>query len=399
MKIAVISVTNQGDIIAQEIKKYYDSHLYLRQEVKKRGLKDITKEVFSNYKAIIYISSTGIAVRSAATFLKSKIVDPAVLVIDSSGKFVISLVSGHLGGANELSLEMAGIINAQPVITTATDNLGITAPDVIARDNSLTIDNFKVCKEIASLLVEGEKVAFVDERSFIKLPKGYVRAETREQETVECEKWRVENEEILVKGEYRNRIDNEECKIENQKKVLNVEVNNLQSNNNETSDISGVVWVTDKQNYTNELLHMIKNNISNSDKANSIPVLKLIRRDIVLGIGCKRDFCFQTMKTEVSEKLKEHNIDKKSVKAIATVEVKRNEKAIIELVQYLGCELKIFSIDEIKKVQHHYEGSDFVEKSIGIRAVCEPCVELMDAELLTHKMKCNGMTICIGREK
>jgi cobalt-precorrin 5A hydrolase len=352
MKIAVISVTNQGDIIASKIKEYYDIHLYLRQEVKERGLKDITREAFSDYKAIIYISSTGIAVRAAAPFLKSKIVDPAVLTIDSSGKFVISLVSGHLGGANELAFQVAETINAQPVITTATDNLGITAPDIIARNNNLIIDNFKSCKEISSLLVEGKRIGFVDERDFIELPKGYIGAEKREK--------------IKEKREDR---------------------------------IYGIVLVTDKQNYINENLHIIKNNTLNNNKASKIPVLKLIRRDIILGIGCRKDFSIETMKVEVLEKLKEYNIDKKSVKAIATVEIKKDEKAIIELARYLGCELKIFSIDEIKKVQHHYEGSDFVEKNIGVRAVCEPCVELMDAELLTDKMKCSGMTLCIGQQK
>jgi cobalt-precorrin 5A hydrolase len=73
-------------------------------------------------QAVIFIASTGIAVRSIAPFLKGKAVDPAVLVIDSCANFVISLVSGHLGGANELTLNVAEILKTQPVITTATDN-------------------------------------------------------------------------------------------------------------------------------------------------------------------------------------------------------------------------------------------------------------------------------------
>ena len=63
--------------------------------------------------------------RAIAPYIKSKDIDPAVLVIDNSCKYVISLLSGHLGGANELTLEVSNILEAQPIITTATDNLGI----------------------------------------------------------------------------------------------------------------------------------------------------------------------------------------------------------------------------------------------------------------------------------
>jgi cobalt-precorrin 5A hydrolase len=102
------------------------------------------------------------------------------------------------------------------------------------------------------------------------------------------------------------------------------------------------------------------------------------------------------MKHNIKNLLKEKNLDERSVRTIATVEVKMDEQAILKLAEYFRCELKIYSIDEIRKVHNKYEGSDFVEKTIGVRAVSEPCAELTGARLITDKIKINGMTVCLG---
>ena len=70
--------------------------------------------------------------------------------------------------------------------------------------------------------------------------------------------------------------------------------------------------------------------------------------------------------------------------------------AIKELVDYFNCKLDIFTIDDIRPIQHKFDGSDFVEKTIGVRAVCEPCIELSGAKIIKNKMKLDGMTLCIG---
>lgn len=331
MKIAVISVTKAGDAISEKLKSKLDIDLYSKETVKEFSLRQVTKKAMEEYKAVVFISSTGIAVRAIAEFIKTKDKDPAVLVIDSSGKFVISLLSGHLGGANELTLEISELLNSIPVITTATDNMGVTAPDMIAKNNELVIDSLKDAKDIAALLVDKKKVGFIDTKSKIAIPKGYT------------------------------------CDVES---------------------VDGLVCVT------HELNGDIGQYVSTRNK--QLSTLKLIRKDIVLGIGCRKDFDPDKMRQTIQTLLKDSNIDERSVKAIGTVEVKKNEKAILQLVEYLGCELKIFSIEEIKKVHHKYEGSNFVEKTIGVRAVCEPSVELIGAKLITDKIKADGMTVCIG---
>ena len=174
MKTAVISVTKAGDIIAAKLKDKFDIDLYSKETIEIFNIRQVAKKAMEEYKAVIFISSTGIAVRAISDYIKGKDKDPAVLVIDSSGKFVISLLSGHLGGANELTIKVSEILNSTPVITTATDNMGIVAPDMIAKNNDLVIDSLKDAKVIAALLVDSKKVGFVDFKSKISIPNGYI---------------------------------------------------------------------------------------------------------------------------------------------------------------------------------------------------------------------------------
>ncbi len=330
MEIGVITVTHRGDEIADILSSHFNVKVFSKMLDKNFSFKESVKFVMENYSAIVFITSTGIAVRGIAPYIKSKDKDPAVITIDNSGKFVISLLSGHLGGANELTLKISEIINATPVITTATDNIGVEAPDMVAKENNLIIDDLKDAKDIASLLVQRKKVYFHDEDEIISLPKGYSK---------------------------------------------------------DLKNSFGGVYITNK-------LKFLKDNDSADE---DFKRLKLIRRNIVLGIGCRKDFSRQVMKETVLKVLEEYNIDYRAVKSIGTVEVKKDEKAIIDLSKALNCELNIFSIEDIRTIQYKFEGSDFVEKTIGVRTVCEPCVELQGAKLITGKLKLNGMTLCLGQ--
>ena len=327
MKIAIISVTKNGDsnslVLKEKLQEFSENiKIYFKSEVKTLGLNNVCKEAMTSYEAVIFISSTGIAVRGIAPFIKSKDKDPAVVVVDNSSKYAISLLSGHLGGANKLTTLVSEILGAEAIITTATDNLNIKAPDLFAKENNLIIDSLKDCKDIAALLVEGKKVGFYDEDNKLAIPKGYIDS---------------------LEG------------------------------------VDGTMYVTNKLN------------LNTSKKT-----LKLIRKNIVLGIGCRKDYDEDTMEKTVFEVLEKYNLDIRSVKVIGTVEIKAEEKAILRLQKKLSCDLNIFSIDDIRKVEHKYEGSDFVRKTIGVGSVCEPSVELSGAEILIDKLKLNGMTLCIG---
>lgn len=117
---------------------------------------------FSAFQGHIFISATGIAVRAIAPHLRHKTVDPGVVVLDQQGQYAISLLSGHLGGANALTLRVADISGAVPVITTATEGLGLPAVDVLARERRLIIANPEAVKHISAALLEGRTVDIFD---------------------------------------------------------------------------------------------------------------------------------------------------------------------------------------------------------------------------------------------
>lgn len=103
---------------------------------------------------IFFFCASGIAVRKIAPFLADKTSDPAVLVIGEEGSYVISLLSGHLGGANRWTREIAGILGAQPVITTATDGRKLPSIDLWASKCGLSIDDIKLAKRVTAYLLK-----------------------------------------------------------------------------------------------------------------------------------------------------------------------------------------------------------------------------------------------------
>lgn len=164
MKIACLSFTKAGEEIGKKIKDNlkYEVKLFNKEELKQELHKKI-EGIFSSYDGIIFVSSTGIAVRLISPYLISKLSDPAVVVIDDMGRFTISLLSGHIGGANELTNEITGILGSIPVITTASDGRGIEAVDVFAKKNNLFIENIKAAKTITSMMVEGKRIALISD--------------------------------------------------------------------------------------------------------------------------------------------------------------------------------------------------------------------------------------------
>ncbi len=123
----------------------------------------LLNSLFKENTLLVFISAAGIAVRQLAPFLQSKVSDPAVLCIDEKGLHVISLLSGHLGGANAWCRRIAAVIGAEPVITTATDLNDIFAVDLFARENDLLIGDFSMIREVSSRLLRKEIVGFVSE--------------------------------------------------------------------------------------------------------------------------------------------------------------------------------------------------------------------------------------------
>ena len=311
-KIYIISFTEKGAELSLKLQNiYHDALLYSKYPAKnikmlEKDIKSFTADIFKESKAVIFISAIGIAVRAVAPLIVSKDKDAAVIVLDDTGKYVIPVLSGHIGGANEMALEIAEYINAEPVITTATDRNNKFAVDVWAEKNNLYIDDITMIKEVSSRLLRNEKVGFISDYEVNgTLPENVIADVQRE------------------------------CGI--------VIANNI--------DILPFP-------YTMQL----------------IPKEYLIERV-----------------------LKENNIDKRKILSIASIDIKKDEKAINMLAEELNVPFITYSKDELANVQGDFTSSNFVKNITGVDNVCERAVKCFcGSEIIVKKICENGFTLSIG---
>ena len=170
-RLAIWALTPRGAELAGKITGILpNADLYLSQKCGNREkdclfflrLMDTVAEKFSGYDGHIFIMSTGIVIRVLAPLILHKTIDPAVVVMDEVGRHVISLLAGHIGGANQLTKQLAAMIQADPVITTATDINQVPAIDVLAAKRHLTIENPTAIRNVSMALLKGEKIFLHD---------------------------------------------------------------------------------------------------------------------------------------------------------------------------------------------------------------------------------------------
>ncbi len=147
MNAIVFSFTRNGAKISLKLQKYLDSCGFATEIFTTRRYRDLA---FPLCRLMVFIGATGIAIRSIAPYIRSKTKDPAVISIDEQGKFVIPLLSGHIGGANGLAMGIAAFLKAVPVITTATDVNDLFAVDEWAARHNMSIFNMEAAKTFAS---------------------------------------------------------------------------------------------------------------------------------------------------------------------------------------------------------------------------------------------------------
>lgn len=167
-KTAIIAITKNGIVIAKKIQdKLNDSDIYVPDKFSTSDSKIIyfaepvsqkLGVLFCNYSSIICIFSLGAVIRLISPFLRDKKSDPAVVVLDDTAKFAISTLSGHLGGANELTLRISETLNSIPVITTAADVNKTIAIDLLGKKFGWTIEGLRNVTKVSAMMVNEEKI-------------------------------------------------------------------------------------------------------------------------------------------------------------------------------------------------------------------------------------------------
>lgn len=187
MRSAVFAFSRRGCAAAERIRgvlgeecRCYTMEKYGRDgfESIRPPLADFVGPVFTWADALVFVGACGIAVRAVAPHLRDKRTDPAVAVVDEREKFVISLLSGHIGGANALAERLAAALGAVPVVTTATDVNGRFAVDAWAARQGLHISSREAAKAVSAAILEGEVPLCADFPVSGELPPGVVPGKT-----------------------------------------------------------------------------------------------------------------------------------------------------------------------------------------------------------------------------
>ncbi len=169
MKLAIIAITDGGRRLAEKLVHRIDGATLL---VKKKKISATIADNWQHFDGFIFIMATGIVVRTIAPLVQHKHHDPCVVVMDEKGRHVISLLSGHIGGGNRLASRLASLTGGEPVITTASDTLGLTPLDLWASQQKLYIENQDKLTAISSKLVSQGSLTLYADVGIDNLPSG-----------------------------------------------------------------------------------------------------------------------------------------------------------------------------------------------------------------------------------
>jgi cobalt-precorrin 5A hydrolase len=289
------------------------------------------EETFTAYDCHVHVISVGAVVRMIAPLLQNKKVDPAIVCVDDAARFAICVLSGHVGRGNAFTERVAQALDATPVVTTASDVRGTLTVDILGRELGWTLDDLdrNVTRGCAAV-VNAQPVLFV-------------------QETGEPEFWPLEQK--LPEGvQYASSLDGvDPSKWE----IL------LIASDRELRETARAAW-------ENSVIYRPKS--------------------LVLGVGCDRNTPPPLMMRGVTALLAKHGLSAKSVKEIASIDVKQDEPAIRELAASLQCPLRFYSAAELDAAPMPTP-SEMVKKHVGTRGVAEPSALLASgaAELVVPK--------------
>jgi cobalt-precorrin 5A hydrolase len=348
MKIAIIAITTNGVRLGERIaREIPGAELFITPKhavgiaapatVFHEDLRSLIHSQWQAFDGLICIMATGIVVRMIAPLLEGKDRDPAVVVVDDAGKFAVSLLSGHLGGANELAGQCGRAIGATPVITTATDANGLPSFDMIAKEQGWGIDDFSRIRILNALLLEGAEIAVVD-------PTGQVERHVSGRGN------------LSYHGNFQEATG---------------------------SGAKGFLFVTD---------HDIPAEFAPRN------LLILRPRNLVLGIGCNSGTSGDEIEQVVLASLKRLSLSFKGIRCIATAVAKRNEPGLLAFADSYSLPVVCYESTELNAVTVPSPPSRHAMDAIGAAGVAEPAALLASdgGRLLLNKVKSGNVTLAIA---
>jgi cobalt-precorrin 5A hydrolase len=329
---AIYAITRHGVAIAERITEQLpEADLYVSEKLRSLApararplplpMGPLLADTFTAYDCHVHVISVGAVVRMIAPLLRDKKIDPAVVCVDDDARFAICVLSGHVGRGNVFTARIAEVLGAQPVITTASDVRGTLTVDILGRELGWELDDPErnVTRGCAAV-VNAAPVAFV-------------------QETGEPSWW-PEDRGLPEGVVYATSLDGIS--------PAHYEIL-LVASDRELAAEAPAHWA-------NAVIYRPKS--------------------LVVGLGCDKGTSPELVARGVRALFARHRLSMKSIKALATIDVKQHEPAFLALAEQLGCPLLVFAAGQLDRVPGIENPSPLVKRHVGTRAVAEPAALL-----------------------
>lgn len=374
MKLAIISFTENGIKLSKTVAKrlsrrkvtlYTKCSRYTAEDLKvqrvKESLQVWTAQRMAEGDALLFIGACGIAVRAIAPNLTDKLHDVPVLVMDEEGQYVIPILSGHVGGANELARELADLMDARPVITTATDVQKKFAVDLFAKRNHLEIMNKDGIAKVSTKALAGEQLTIAIRAQNIEFchPKF---CEVREEDFTEAEN-------LLLREASMHKQDQEACGVEPPLRLVPY-----------VKDQPVDIVVSEMQDNKNALIW-------------------LRPRRYVVGMGCRKNKDTEELLAFYQETLEQAMVEPGEVYALASIDKKKDEPGLLAISERMRIPFFTYTAEELNRVGACVHSSEFVKAQVGVDNVCERAAFAgcgVSGWLIYEKHAFDGMTIAIA---
>ena len=309
------------------------------------SVRQVLQSAFQTHAALVCVMASGIVARELAPLLSSKHDDPGVVVVDEQGRFAISLIGGHIGGANELARQTAGHLGGQAVITTASDGQALPALDLLGRQYGWRLSDRSAMTAVISASVNGERIGLAQEagdESWLPQPLPF--------------NWtRFPDMQTLAQA---------------------------------APPVSAAVLITHRQPVPLQTPSVIYHP----------PCL-------AIGVGCNRNTPADEICAAIEQTLDTAGLSPLSVACVATIEHKADEPGLIAACARLGWPLRVFSAQEIAQVADLPNPSDWAQQALGVPGVAEPAAVLAaradqaTAELIVEKRKFPNVTVAVALQR
>jgi cobalt-precorrin 5A hydrolase len=360
--IAIYALTPQGARLARALAEALGGDVFLPRRFAAPGenafdsLPGLVADTFHRYGGHVFVAACGIVVRAVAPYLRGKAHDPAVAVLDQNGRYAVSLLSGHLGGANDLARRAASVTGGEAVITTGTDSAGLPSLDVLARDCGLAIENLDAVKGVNAALLEGRAVQIFDPESRLALPAGHVA--------------------LFEWAAAPHLLDPDRPAVI-------------------------VDWRCPKGGFAvpGDPERPVRSGSEASPPRSDAGAVRLILRPRVVaaGVGCRKGVPGAEILAAIRDACEARGVAVKSLAALASIEAKRGEPGLCEAARALGADLVFYPAGQLAAVEVP-NPSEAALKHMGVKSVCEAAALLAAGtdRLLLAKTKTGTVTVALA---